>query len=81
MIDYMMRYHNTNAKHALAAVNDLFAQKTVAHPIVEVTTKPISKTNPLEILSVKEVFSKALFQYLESRKISPDIGLQYLKQG
>lgn len=80
VIDYMMLYHNTDAKGALAAINDLFGQNSITKPVKRSIQKSTTKTNSLEIISVKKVFSKALFHYLENRKIPRDIALPYVKQ-
>lgn len=80
VIDYMIRYHNTDATGALRAVNDLFGEIPP-----EIKAKPsrsfkTEKTNPLKLLSAKAVFSPALYQYLESRKIDRELGRKYFKQ-
>lgn len=80
VIDYMMKYHGTDAKGALEEVNKLY-NGLPQKPSPKATKKeamPI--TNTLEIISVKKVFSMALFHYLEARKIPREIGLPYLKQ-
>ncbi|WP_339608506.1 toprim domain-containing protein [uncultured Roseivirga sp.] len=80
VIDYMMLYHSTDAKGALAAVSGLFGKKTIEQPAKQAEKKPKTKVNSLEIVSVKKVFSKALFQYLESRKIPREVAQPYIKQ-
>ena len=80
VIDYMMKYHGADVKGALEELDKLYNR--VPHKFVPKAAKQeaASKTNTLEILSVKKVFSIALLDYLEARKIPREIGLSYLKQ-
>lgn len=80
IIDYMMIYHKTDAKGALAEVNRLFNSEA---------PKPLKKSydylrepknNPLKLVSAKAIFSQALIEYLSERRISINIARKYLKQ-
>lgn len=81
VIDYLIRYHNTDVKDALAQVNRLFADDMAPLNAKPVCYGKVEKNaNPLTLTSVKEVFSDALFEYMKSRKIPSGVGLKYLKQ-
>lgn len=80
IIDYMMIYHRTDAKGALAQVNRLFNSNT---PKVEKRSRILTKEpkdNPLKLVSAKAIFSQALIDYLEERKVNINIARKYLKQ-
>ncbi|WP_286754909.1 CHC2 zinc finger domain-containing protein [Roseivirga sp. UBA838] len=80
VIDYMMKYHGTDAKGALEEINKPY-NGSPQKPSPKATKKDaMPKTNMLEIISMKKVLSMALFHYLEARKIPPEIGLPYPKQ-
>lgn len=78
VIDYLMLFHQTDAKGALRKLNEIYGDTM---PKKTLTNSPkVKSENPLKLISSKAIFSPALLQYLEARHIPKELGQKYLKQ-
>ena len=70
--------------HGISDVLEWFeklpATPIAAHHPKRTAEAPMSKTEPLQLLSARPIFTQALFDYLEERGIDSVIGKQFLKQ-
>ncbi len=80
VIDYMIKHQNTDVSGALSALKQLFGGQVPQNRRPHSEGLKLQKNELLKVLSIKPVFSDALFQYLQSRKIDRKLVDRYLKQ-